>query len=487
MPKNKIKFIKSAIVTIFSLVLIISTSGCRKKEPAETDTLGVAGKTIEIVWWHLFDTCDTFKGQIQSFESANKGVKIVCKKFTDPAGFDKLLTNEIAEGEGPDIFAIKNTDVLRHKKKIYPVPASIMVPQLFRDTFFAVAADDLVLLDEEGMEQIYALPISIDTLALYYNKTLFRDNLSYTDKPGTTWEEIKEQVYALTKKDNSIERFGVAGLAAGRSDNIQRAVDILQMLFIQFDTKMVDEGEKRAIFANQQGTYEGTGKPYYPGVEAIKMFTSFGDPSYKNYSWNQLITGQTGDSKEVGVFVKGKVAMIFGYSWLFDEIRLQIQAAQKKGDKHISEEEIGIAPIPQLLEETETGNRDAFASYYALTVSRNSEYPDIAWQFLDYLSGAESLQDYHEKTHKPTPRKDMVEEQMTEKTFGVFARQAFYAKSIKTFEDENFNNIFKEAIDSVAKTKKTAEDALKLAQTRMICVLEKQKDPTMDKNCEEIE
>jgi len=478
------KVILKKTVTIFILIsFLFNFAGCRKKTQPNQENKNLPQK-IELVWWHLFDPCDTFIGQIQAFESEYKNVRILCKKFSNPLETEKLIINEIAEGEGPDIFSIQNTKVQEHHRKIIPIPANIMIPQQFKDTFFAVASDDLILETESSVEGIYALPLYIDTLALYYNKSMFRDRLPATDKPGETWEEIKEQVYALVKKNNSVERFATVGLAAGRSDNIHRAIDILKLLLLQLDTKMFDNG--KAIFALQNGTLPGSGKPFYPGREALKVYTSFALPSYKNYSWNKLITSFTGDSKEVGVFVNKKAAMIFGYSWLYEEILLQIQAAQKKGHEHLNKEEIGIAPCPQISLAENEKSLDAIADYFALTVSKNSAHPEIAWNFIHFLTSRESLQDYHKKTHKPTSRKDMIEEQSTEKLFGVFARQASFAKSITTINDDSFKIIFSEAIDSVVKAKQTIEEALSLAQRKMNCVIEKQKNPTMDQLCEKI-
>ena len=435
---------------------------------------------MEIIWWNLFENCETFSGQIQSFESAQKTVKIKCKDFDNAAEFENLLINAIAEGKGPDIFSIKNTKVAKHRGKISPAPNSIFPAAEFKNTFFAVAADDLIF-----ENKVYAAPLYIDTLALYFNKKVFRDNLPSSDRPAKTWEKLKEQVYGLTKKDNSIERFSLSGIALGRADNISLAVDILQLLFLQFQTQFYEN--KKAVFADQQGTFEGTGKAFYRGREALQLFTSFAIPSWKNYSWNLLITAFDGAKKEIGAFVRGKTAMIFGYSSLYENLKTEIEAAQKAQKTNLKISDIDIAPAPQLLDPAESGRQDSFANYYALAVSRNSSNAPTAWKFLKFLTSAQSLQDFHEKTHRPTSRKDMAETQISENLFGIFASQASFAKSLATYDDEDFYQIFKTAIDEVVKSKSSISDALNLAQKRMNCVLEKffQKG-SFDENCAEI-
>jgi ABC-type glycerol-3-phosphate transport system substrate-binding protein len=479
------------IITGFLLIcLLLVSSSCRKKggdatEATEQPAAARESKK-EIEWWLLNDLCENFKGQIRSFEKANSDYKINCKEFTNSETYKRLLVDKMAEGAGPDIFSAKNTWIDLNQRKISPLPPEIMTSDQFRSIFFAVAGTDLIIETEQYGELIYGMPLYIDTLALYYNKSVFADNLPETDVPEDDWEGIKEQVFALTKKDNSVERFALSGLAAGRADNINYALDIFKLLLIQHNTELTDEKEAKAIFADEQGTKE-TGEDYYRGQETLKLYTSFGLEAYKNHTWNQLITSFTGSNKEVGVFVNGKVAMVFGYSDLYSKIEKLIEEAEKKNSEHITIEEVGITTVPQLKDPSISGEQDALASYYPLTVSRNSEYSKAAWEFLVFLASKDSLLDYHYKTNRPTSRKDMVEEQMSKKPFGVFARQASYAKSIKTYSDLEFAAIFTEAINEVAKSKTTVEEALKLAQKRFNCVLEKYRDPVIAKDCMEVE
>ena len=464
------KFAAIFLAVLFS----ISVSGCRRKVDPNAPA-PPPPKKVQLVWWNLFEDCSVFRGQIQQFESTNPGAKINCKSFSDAAEFEKVLINEIAEGGGPDIFSIQNTKVDTHRGKISPAPSAVFTPAEFQNTFFSVAADDLILPDDAtGVQKVFAIPLYIDTLALYFNKKIFRDNLPSTDEPAKTWENLKQQVYAITRRDNSIERFALSGIAMGRADNILRAVDILQLLFLQFDTQMFDKKTGKAIFAQQQGTFEGTGKPFYRGAEVLKLFTSFSSPSWKNYSWNQLITSFDGEQKEVGTFLREKTAMIFGYSQLYENLKSEIEAAKKSGKKStIKLENVGVAAVPQIVDPAESGEQDSLASYFPLTVSRNSKSPELSWQFLKFLSSSQSLQDFHEKTHRPTSRKDMVDGQMSENIFGVFARQASFAKSLETIEDESFELVFAAVIDEIVKSKATIEKALQSAEEKMSCVFQK--------------
>jgi ABC-type glycerol-3-phosphate transport system substrate-binding protein len=481
--------IKSSRILIILLVLItpVIFAGCQKKCPKSTENIpGTStfrsdcpyeeGTTTqsgqkELNFYYIYDNTDAFQEQIQAFQSKNPGIVVRTKKFTNLEEYEDSVINEIAEGKGPDVFMIHNSWMPKHYKKLLPIPLDqpiVMNPDLFRQTFFQAAANDLII-----DEQIYGMPLAIDNLAIYYNKAYFKDLLATTDKPGDLWEQIKEEVFQLTKRNNSPERFALAGIALGRADNISSAVDILYAMMLEYGTKFYDDKEENAIFADQQGA--GTGGVTKPGVEAFKLFTSFGLPTYKNYSWNEYITGFAPEEKEINPFVRGKVAMIIGYPYLYDVINQSIQNQQKLGNQHIDINDVGIAPFPQLISQEEAVKRDTYASYFPLVVARTTAMPHEAWSLIQFLTSADTLQTYHKKTNHPTSRMDMVTEQSTEALFGAFAFQAPFAKSYKIFDDTAYRQIFTNAVNAVASNLLSPEDALQEAETKVTCVLRKEK------------
>jgi len=481
----KTKLTKILIIVLVLLAPVVLAS-CTKKCPDPKKNIpgtstfrtdcpfeeaGTTSGQKQLDFYFVYDNTDAFKEQIQAFQSKNPGVIVRTKKFSDLQEYEDLVINEIAQGEGPDVFMIHNSWIAKHYKKLLPIPLDqpiVMNAELFRQTFFQAAADDLIV-----DEQIYGMPLSIDNLAIFYNKAYFKDLLATTDKPGELWENIKEQVFELTKKNNSPERFALAGIALGRADNISSAVDILMAMMIQYGTQFYDEKMEKAIFADNQGA--GTSGIDKPGLEAFKLFTSFALPSYKNYSWNEYITGFAPDEKEVNPFIRGKVAMIIGYPYLYDTLKQSIENQQKLGNQHISIDDIGIAAFPQLISPDEATKRDTYASYFPLVVARTSDVPQEAWSFIQFLTSADTLQTYHKVTNRPTSRMDMVNDQSTEALFGVFAYQAPFAKSYKILDYDAYAKVFTDAIQAVATNLSSPEDALTEAQEKITCVIKKHK------------
>lgn len=457
-------------ISIFILVAISATffSGCFQKEaPVKTTATG----PVELVYYKMFDDEDVMRPLIQQYQASNPGVQITYRKFENLEEYEDLIINELAEGEGPDIFSVPNSWFLPNTKKLTPAPSDLVPTDAFEATFVSVAADDLILRDpSDGIEKVYGIPLMVDTLALYYNQEAYEDKVPSRGRPASTWAELQEDVFKLTKKDQSFERFEVAGIAMGRSDNIARATDILLMLMVQHDIDFYNDNISKAEFSKQRTTLDG-GESINPAEAALELYTSFALPSNKNYSWNQYISDPKSATKELESFAKGKVVMVFGYSYLYQQIEDKIKELESKGINTIELSNVKIAQVPQVLDPaTSTEKRDAYASYFAETVGRTSEHPREAWDFLLFLSTVENMQYYNEKTHRPTSRRDMIEDQMQDPVYGVYAEQIGYAESLPIYDYQKYSEAFGGAIDSVLSTI-SVKDAIRTAETEINAIL----------------
>ncbi|MCD6109271.1 extracellular solute-binding protein [bacterium] len=468
MNKRMLIIVGGGTLAVLFVGLIAFAGGCFRKKEYKVAT---SNKIVELTYYKLFDDSDVIEPIIQEYRAIHPNVKINYRQFTDSDEYYDLILNELAEGEGPDIFSVPNTWFVKNYKKVYPAPANMLPPKIFEDTFVSVTTDDLVKQNPDtGEILVYGIPMTVDTLALYYNKDQFDDALPAQGKPSVTWDGIKEDVFKLTKKDNSFERFEVSGMAMGFANNISRAVDILYLLMLQDGGRIYDQNYAEAIFAQQQGV-DSDGSIIKPGPNALKLYTSFADPVNKNYSWNAYLSDASSAEKEIATFARGKVSMIIGYSYMYNQILNEIKQLQAKGLSTINPDVIRIAMIPQKKDPAQsTEKRIAYAHYFAETVARTSENPRWAWDFLMFETSKESLQHYNEKTHKPTSRRDLIEEQKADPIYGVFADQIGIAESFPIYNDKAYEKIFLKAIESVLATKSPA-DAMKIAQDEINAML----------------
>ena len=127
--------------------------------------------------------------------------------------------------------------------------------------------------------------------------------------------------------------------------------------------------------------------------------------------------------------------------------------------------------IPQIQDPAQaTEKRDAYAHYFAETVARTSQNTGWAWDFLYFITQKESLQHYNDKTHKPTSRRDMIEDQKLDPIYGVFAEQIGFAESLPIYDEEVYAAAMLKAINAVIATK-SPSDAMKIAQQEINAIL----------------
>ncbi len=385
-------------------------------------------------FYGLFDNEEIYQPMIESYENTHPNIDILYKKFTEPEAYMDLIINEIAEGEGPDIFMLHNTEFQKHQDSLSPAPETIIKTDLFETKFVDLSSEDLIFPDEEGTKQVWGMPLYVDTLALYYNKAHFQELSPAQEAPSETWIGIEEDLTKLRKRDQSIEQFSQAGIALGRGDNILRAADIFLMLIMQNDLH----------FSSTDPNSSNT-------LEMLKFFTSFGISNEKNYTWNQYLSNSESGEKELTTFARGKLSMFFGYTYTYEDLMNEIKRLQKNGETTIDAQNIQTQVSPQIKDPTASNSTQiSYASYFVPVVNKTSTHSELAWDFLLYMATEEDLlKSYHEKTHRPSALKSLISTQWADPIYGVFARQVDFAQSIVLSDPKTYKQIFLNGMNEV--------------------------------------
>ncbi|GAH52191.1 unnamed protein product, partial [marine sediment metagenome] len=202
-----------------------------------------------------------YQGVFEQFKEVYPNVSITYRGFDSILDYEQTLLDALAAGTGPDIFMVRNNDLARKANKIFPVPGSKYSLLRLRNDFPQVVEQNFA--PQGG---IYALPTSIDTLVLLYNRTAL--NEAAVVFPPETWEEVQEVVPKLIIYDDmgAVTR---AAIALGGSRNVNRAKDILSLLMLQGGAELVNDEYTAATFASQEG------------VEALTFYTQFANPNSK--------------------------------------------------------------------------------------------------------------------------------------------------------------------------------------------------------------
>lgn len=450
------------ILMLFSLILT-SGFGCR----LESTAVQKAMEPITLNFWRVYDGPDAFEEIIKDYNAMHPYITINYKKLRYDE-YEKELLDSLAEDRGPDIFCIHNTWMRKYQNKLAPMPdktttvyptvqgtikkevvnelrtsRSLTIPEI-KNLFVDVVYDDAVIpvvTGENGeiTEKVYALPLSVDTLAMFYNKNLF-NNAGVAEPPAYWNSEFQSDVKKLTRQDGK-GNIKQAGTALGGSSNIARQSDILSILMMQNGAVMMDDGGK-VLFDQVPDDFRD--QHYNPGLEALRFYTDFADPSKEVYSWNKSM------ENSLDLFMKGQVGMMFGYSYFIPQIKAQAPKLN-----------YGISKLPQIEGNDKQAN---MANYWLEGVSAKSLHVNEAWDFVQFMTRETEAKKYLAITDKPTALRSLVNGQIENKEADVFAEQILTAKSwYRGVDVAAMEKIFANLTDAVIAGEDRIENSLSLA------------------------
>lgn len=418
MFKIKTVTLYTFIIPLFVFSLAIAFPGC-KSNPLQS---------VELEFWGVYDDSDVFNELITDFNKEFPTIKIKYYKKVYKT-YEKDLLETMASGRGPDIFMIHHNWVPRYDNKIWAAPSDLVLLKYVQDNFVDVVYDDFVV-----DNSVVALPLSVDTLALYYNKDIF--NTVGISRPPETWDEflnILDKLIIKDDRDNIIR----AGAALGTARNINRSTDILSLLMLQSGTQMLNDKKTKVTFDDP---VKLDGENFYPGERVLEFYTDFSNPLKTSYTWNTRMY------YSIDAFYEGTAAMMFNYSYHLPTIRAKSPYFN-----------FGVAKMPQI--DGSEKNVD-YANYWGMTVSKNSNNSREAWEFINWLTQKESSQKYLEKTKKPTARRDLIAWQKNDPDVGIFAEQSLSAQSWYQIDNLSIENILANMIESIVLGEETIDEAI---------------------------
>lgn len=310
------------------------------------------GDSVTLEYWGLWESEEIMNPIIEQYEAANPGVQIVYtqRSFTN---YEETLYTRLSEGgttgsPAPDVFRINNTWLSRFQPVLSPLPANVMDPTTYGSTFYPTASADFTGTDGN----IYAVPLMVDGLALFYNKEIFE--AEGIQAPPTTWDETIDIAKQLTEKDanGNITR---AGLAMGTSSNINHSADILSLLLLQNGVEINQNLNTEVDLTDDR---------------AISTLEFYADFALVHEVWSNDL------ANDLELFYSGELPMMFGPSWrAFDIINANPSI------------EFGIAPTPNI-----GGQELYYSMYWAEGVYAQSPNAAQAWDFVKFMSEANQQQ-----------------------------------------------------------------------------------------------
>ncbi len=453
MFSKRTKILIGALIAVF---LISAGLGCK----CTPEDIAERIKPINLVYWRAEDGQDAFSGIINGFQAIYPHVSITYKLIR-PEEYEQALLEAWAEDRGPDIFSVPNTWLRKYQTKILPlgIPDTIELgrqimvgtikkePKIIlekkktptlrelRETFVETVPQDVII---DGL--LYGLPLSLDVLALYYNRDLL--NNAGIINPPETWQEFAEDVRRLTLQDR-YGNFIQSGASFGGATNVTNLTDILSLLMLQNGTPMIGQGGQ-AIFDKSSAD----DKDYYPGREALRFYTDFANPGKEIYTWNEEMINS------LDAFVQGKSAFFFGYSNYLSVIKEQAPKLN-----------FDIAKVPQISDSFKEIN---YARYWVETISKKTAYPNEAWAFILFADEAQNARTYVERVKHPTAHRALIEEQLEDFDLAPFVMGVLTAQT--WYRGRNYSLVeeaFQEMVKYVVTGGKSIQDAIDYCAQRV--------------------
>lgn len=408
-----------------SVVLVISAFaltgfGCKQQRGAAESL------DRNLVVWGLWQESEHMKSAVDAFK-AQYGVEVEYKKIASVASYERELISALAEGRGPDVFVIHNTWVESQRGLLTPAPTDIVDERAVHDEFVDVVAQDLV-----RDARVYALPTSVDTLALYYNKDLL--NAAAVARPPATWTDMQRAVERLTQV-NRVGAIQQSGVALGTAANVNRAPDILQLLMLQSGIPILNEDKTGVELTSDIAE------------RALTFYTDFANKAKKVYTWDLQ------QDFSIDAFSEGDTAMMLNYSYHIPTIKAKNPRLN-----------FAVAPIPQI---ADSGTKVNFAAYWPFAVSSSTPVPTVSWQFVRFLTSQPVASLVNQAQQVPPAHRASVVELERDPTLGVFAEQTLTARTWARPDIAATDSIFTTMIDGVVTGTAPVGEALKRAEDQL--------------------
>ena len=409
-------FIKKRTIAILFVCLFLITGGlgCKGLSSAEKQAVS----TVNLEYWTVADDVDEIEKMIAKYKVGRPYINVTLRQLREDELYNRYI-EALADDIGPDIISVHTRMLPAYKTKLDTMPtavndATVQVVKKKLGTQTAVTQSTIFLPNSRSInnefvqtvgkdvidgDSIYGLPLSLDTMALYYNKDLL-DRAGVAQAPKD-WSDFQLAVKKLTKTDKDGKLIQSAA-ALGTSNNVEGFEDILYLLFEQSGIKFVDKNGN-AIFSPSSINSANN-----PVVKVMNFYADYANPKRDTYTWDKNF------SNSLDEFARGKTAFFFGYSYHYKKILSKAP-------------QLNVEVIPML--QLNSSNPVNVANYWIQTVSKKSTNKNEAWALVNYLTHSSETKNYLTNTKRPSALRAYITEQKSDVILKPFVEQILVANN----------------------------------------------------------
>lgn len=434
------------IVAVASTAVMLPIlAACGNNGGAAGEAGTVEGSTIVLTTMTALEP--QFKEYADAYMAEFPDRKVEVRSTTDDAAkYSQQLATARLSGELPDVFF--NVDFLADTLAANNVTLDL-APGIDEGKLGDLTIDDFLpqfvgqYRPIDNPDQVSGLPVSADSVGLYYNKSLFEE-AGVTEFPEADW--TWDDMYRVAEEIQTKSGGSITGLAApmadGSSQLIYSPVIAAHGGFVyDAETQKSGIGQPEAIEA-----WKTLLAPY--GVASGEYTTSADDPT--------------------GTFMSGRVAMSIGSRAAVP----QTQAAFE-----------GIDWDVQVLP-TIDGNSTAGGGSYGLSIAQTSKNQDAAWEFLAWFYDSDAGMQVAQKVGGVIPPtedgiesgswKDVMPPPASIDIFGESARTAVLATQMPGATASVMGEATKTATQQVLLEGRDVAEAFEEAEAKVNAAIEKE-------------
>ena len=299
--------------------------------------LSAKAEDVTISVWALDRDIQPAPNLVKDFNALNTGIKVEFRQIQ----FDDVVSEAMraySTGQAPDIIAVDN-----------PEHALFASRGAFLDLTDMIAKSEVVKTENyfpgplastmwDGKN--FGIPKATNTIALYYNKDMFKAKGLDPDKPPQTWAELVETARTLT--DPAANVYGLTFSAKANEEGTFQFLPWAQMAGASYES------------INTEGA-----------VKALDTWKTIIDEKLAS---PDTLTRSQWDS--TGTFNSGNAAMAISGPWELD--RMVEEAKFDWG--------VALLPVPE-----EGAERSSAMGDFNWAIFANSEHPEEAFKVLEYF------------------------------------------------------------------------------------------------------
>lgn len=382
---------------------------------------GTARAQVEIEYWQY-----TFAQRVQAidelikrFEAANPGIKV--KHTHIPYDdFRVKIAAAIPAGQGPDVVQLFYGWLQDYLKAglLQPLPDDAFSAAEIEKEFFPIVQQMKV----DG--KYYALPTAVRSLALFWNKALFKEAGLDPERPPATLDQLVDAAKKLTKRNPA-------------GDLMQAGLTI--------DMGGQDHHWLREVLIRQFG-----GAPYSADNKTVTYNSNAGVNATQWYI--DLATKHR--VGQIGFLTDGVTAFRSGKAGLTIDGSFRLGALDNQKGL-----EYGVAELP-----AHNGIKSNFASYWVngITTKATAAKKDAAVKFLKFITTPEAMELWMTTVGELPARKSVAEKDANKNhaKYGPFIRGLSYSHATDFVNESAQRKVLIDMVDKITLTNVPPKEAV---------------------------